>query len=77
MVVRGFWCGSELEGLGYLSRGVGYVSIGGGGFSVGVVGGGWSQSHREEQIFFLAEVCEFGVLEVLIDWVWFWIRILS
>ena len=60
MVVRGFWCGPELEGLGYLSRGVGYVSIGGGGFSVGVVDGGWSQSHREEQIFFLAEVCEFG-----------------
>ena len=31
---------------------------------MGVVGGGQSQSHREEQKFFLAE-------DVLIDWFWF------
>ena len=35
--------------------------IGGGGFFVGVFGGGRSQSHKEEQIFFLAEAYEFGV----------------
>ena len=34
--------------------------IGGGGFSMGVVGGGRSQSHIEEQIFFLAKAYEFG-----------------
>ena len=28
---------------------------------MGVVGGGQSQSHREEQNFFLAEAYEFGV----------------
>ena len=60
-----------MKGLGFLSRGVcdgvvvwvrdGWVSIGGGGFSVGVVGGGWSQSHKEEQNFFLAEAYEFVV----------------
>ena len=51
-----------LEGLGFLFYGVcgnavvwvmgGYVSIGGGGFAVEVVDGGWSQSHKEVQIFF-------------------------
>ena len=70
MVIRGFCRGSILKGLGFLFRGVcggvvvwvrdGQVSIGGGGFFVGVVGGGWSQSHREEQNFFLAEAYEFG-----------------
>ena len=69
MVIRGFWCGLALEGLGFYLMvfmavpwcGLGMVrfQLAVVGFFVGVVGGGWSQNHRKEQNFFLAEAYEF------------------
>ena len=42
---------------------------------MGVVGGGQSQSHKEEKFFFRVEAHEFGGF--LKSMFWFWIRILS